>query len=302
MILIREFDPNKQQKSQFRKAIIITVFGNILLSLIKGGAAYFSNSAALYSDAINSISDVVYSFFLVIGLNLAQKPPDQSHPQGHSRFEPLIGLIITISMTIAGIEALRSSINRFFNPGQISALDISTLALLSSAAIKAVMFFIIQRIAKKILSPGLKATAQDNLSDILTSLAALLGILGSKYLTPVLDPIAGVFVALWIFKAAYEVGRENLNFLTGASPDDEIKEKILETARKIPGVIDIHQMLTEYVGPRVVVDMHIDVDENSTLKVAHNISDKVAEAIELMPEVDRAYVHPEPFAANKASK
>jgi cation diffusion facilitator family transporter len=263
--------------------------------LIKGAAAYYSQSAALYSDAINSISDVIYSIFLIIGLTISQKPPDSSHPQGHERFEPLMGLIITISMTLAGVEALRSSITRFTEGGMQVTLGITSIALLISALMKTGMFLIIRNIARKVLSPGLDATAKDNLSDILTSMAALLGIIGSDYIHPLLDPIAGVLVSLWIFRAAYSVGKENLGFLTGSSPDEETKEKILEAARSVPGVISVHQMVTEFVGPKIVVDIHIDVDQNINLKEAHDISDRVADAVQSLPQVDRAYIHAEPI-------
>lgn len=295
MILVRELQPNPEKGQQFRKALIVTVLGNILLALIKGVAAHYSKSAALYSDTINSISDVIYSIFLIIGLTISQKPPDSSHPQGHERFEPLMGLIITISMTIAGIEAMRSSIARFTAGGIHVTLGITSLALLISALMKTGMFLIIRNIARKILSPGLDATAKDNLSDILTSVAALLGIIGSDYIHPLLDPFAGVLVAIWIFRAAYEVGKENLGFLTGSSPDEEIKKKILEAARSVPGVISVHQMVTEFVGPKIVVDIHIDVDQSINLKEAHDISDRVADAVQSIPGVDRAYIHPEPI-------
>jgi len=174
-------------------------------------------------------------------------------------------------------------------------LGISSLALLVSAIMKTGMFLVIRNIARKVLSPGLDATAKDNLSDILTSTAALIGIIGSHYIHPLLDPIAGILVSLWIFKAAYEVGNENLGFLTGGSPDDEIKNKILEAAKSVPGVISVHQMVTEYVGPKIVVDIHIDVDQNINLREAHEISDKVADAVQAIAEVDRAYIHPEPI-------
>lgn len=295
MILVREFRPNSFKGAQFRKALVITIIGNVFLAAIKSIAASYSGSAALYSDAVNSISDVIYSVFLIIGLTLAQKPPDESHPQGHDRFEPLMGLIITISMTLAGVEALRSSISRFSSGIQQITLGYSSLALLVSAVTKTGMFIMVRNIARKVLSPGLDATAKDNLSDILTSLAALIGIIGSNFIHPLLDPIAGALVSLWIFKAAFEVGKENLGFLTGGSPDEEIKKEIVETALSIEGVIGVNQMVAEFVGPKIVVDMHIDVDQNINLKQSHQISDQVAAVLEALPLVDRAYIHPEPF-------
>ena len=87
---IRDFEPDSSVSRKFRRALVITLAGNVLLAGIKGAAAYLSGSTAVLADAINSASDVLYSILLVVGLWLSQRPPDLSHPQGHSRFEPMV--------------------------------------------------------------------------------------------------------------------------------------------------------------------------------------------------------------------
>lgn len=291
---IRDYQPNPGRTKAYRTALIITLAGNILLAVAKGLASYFTGSIALYADAANSVSDVIYSLAMVVGLWMAIQPPDLSHPQGHSRFEPLVGLLVAVMMTIAGYEALRSSIARFLAGGEAVAMDLPTIVLLSSAAVKAGMFYVITRIAKEVQSPSLNVTAKDNLSDVLTSIAAFVGILGSNWLTPLLDPIAGCLVALWIFRAAFEAGKENLAYLTGAGADEELREKIIDVAKNIPGVERVHHMMSDYVGPKLVVDMHINLPGEKTLDEVHEVTDRVIEALEAMPEIDRAYVHVEP--------
>jgi cation diffusion facilitator family transporter len=290
----RDYKPDPGRAKAYRTALIITLAGNVLLAVAKGLASYITGSVALYADAANSVSDVIYSVAMVAGLWLALQPPDLSHPQGHSRFEPLVGLLVAVMMTIAGYEALRSSIARFLAGGEAVAMDLPTIILLSSAAVKAAMFYIISRIAKKVQSPSLKVTAKDNLSDVLSSIAAFAGILGSNWITPLLDPIAGVLVAIWIFRAAFDAGKENLAYLTGAGADAELREKIIDVAKNIPGVERVHHMMSDYVGPKLIVDMHINLPGEKTLDEVHEVSDRVIEALEALPEVDRAYVHVEP--------
>ena len=82
-------------------ALAVTVAGNVLLALTKWAAAVRSGSSSVYADALNSISDVLYSVTLVIGLLISIRPADRSHPHGHERFEPLVGLIISFSMGVA---------------------------------------------------------------------------------------------------------------------------------------------------------------------------------------------------------
>ena len=292
---VRNFKPNPELERNYRNALLITMGGNLALAVAKGIVAYLSGSAALYADAANSVSDVVYSVFMVLGLWAALRPPDISHPQGHSRYEPLVGLAVTASMALAGFAAARNAISRY-SSGSLSAitLDLPVIILLASALVKVGMYFFINRISRRILSPTLATTARDNLSDVLASLAAFIGILGSNFIHPLADPIAGLLVALWIFRNAFLAGRENLGFLTGRGATREEVEAFIHAAENVPGVIMVHHIMTDYVGPRLMVDLHINVDGNKTLTESHRISDAVIQVLEAFPNVDRAYVHVEP--------
>jgi cation diffusion facilitator family transporter len=291
---IREIAPQPDQNRLFRQAMIITLGGNLLLAVAKAVAASLSGSVALYADAANSASDVVYSFLMVFGLWMAQRPPDIGHPQGHSRFEPLVGLVVTASMAFAGFEAGRAAVERFLAGGMVVEPGLPTLVLLVSAVMKAAMFLRIRWIARAVASPTLGTTAQDNLSDVLTSSAALLGALGSRYVHPLLDAAGGLLVALWIFRGVYRAARDHLGFLTGAGADEELRNRLVQEVETIPGILRVHHLMSEYTGPHLVVDLHINVDGAMTVAQAHAIEDQVIARLEAMPEVDRAYVHIEP--------
>jgi len=294
MRLVRD-DPQDTQKNRlYWRAILVTILGNVFLVTIKGFVAYTSGSVALYADAANSAADVVYSLMLMLGLWLAIQPPDLSHPQGHSRFEPLVGLVVAGAMAFAGYSAASASFARFQIGGLAVEPGLPSIVLIISAIIKAGMFFYISRIAKQVSSPGLEVTALDNFSDVLTSFAAFVGIIGSKYWNPLADPIAGLLVAAWIFKAVIEAVLANLGYLTGKAADENLRQKFVTAAEAVPGVICVHRIVSEYAGPQLVVDMHINVDGQLTLSESHKINDAVIDTLEAMPEVDRAYVHLEP--------
>jgi cation diffusion facilitator family transporter len=291
---IRDYKPQPEHQRLYRQALAITLAGNILLASTKALVAYLTGSVAIYSDAANSISDVVYSLMMVFGLWFAQRPPDLSHPQGHSRFEPLVGLFVTASMAYAGFEAARASIVRIMAGGLAVSPDLPTLILLFSAGVKVWMFFMIRNLAKRLASPTLATTAVDHLSDVLTSVAAFVGVVLSTVLHPLADPIAGMAVALWIFRAVFRAAKENLGFLTGAGADEELRHKLVEVAESVPGVLRVHHLMSEYTGPQLVVDLHVNVNGQMTLNEAHQIADEVIERLQALPEVDRAYVHIEP--------
>jgi cation diffusion facilitator family transporter len=298
---VRDHQEDPVRRRHFRRAALITVVGNLALAAGKGVVAYLSGSVALYADAANSASDVVYSLLMMIGLWIAQQPPDLSHPQGHQRFEPLSGLIVAAAMTFAGYEAGRASVERLISGGLAVQPGLPMIVLLASAVIKWGMFVSIRNIAQKVNSPTLDVTAKDNIADVMASGAALIGALGSAYIHPIVDAVAGILVALWIFRAAFEAWQENLAYLTGAGAPPELRDQIVAVASQIPGVQRVHQVLTEYAGPQLVADLHINVDGNLSLFEAHRIADQVQARLENLPDVERAYIHVEP-ASSEASQ
>ncbi len=291
---VRNHTTDRVNQGLYRRALLLTVVGNLLLAITKSIVAFYSGSVAIYSDAANSISDVLYSAFMVLGLWLALRPPDLSHPQGHSRFEPLVGMLIAFSMTFAGFEAARASFVRFLAGGLAVEAGLPTLILVFSAAVKAAMFITIRDIARKVMSPTLQTSAKDNLSDVLASVAAFIGAAGSSLFHPVLDPLAGFLVAAWIFKAAFGAFKENLRFLTGGSASQELHEQIIDLTTSVPGVLRVHHLMTDYAGPKLVADLHVNVDGRTPLVDSHRITDEIITRLEGLPQIDRVYVHLEP--------
>jgi cation diffusion facilitator family transporter len=291
---VRHEPPDRLRQRLYRRAILIALVGNVLLTVAKGVVAWISGSSALLSDAANSLSDTLYSLLMAAGLYVAQRPADKSHPQGHSRFEPLVSLLISIAMAAAGVTAIREGVRRFLTGAVAIAPGWPSVVLLFSASVKVVMYVLVKDVGQQAGSPAIRASARDNLADVLTSLAALLGVLGSRLVDPLLDPAAGVLVALWIFRAMWEILHENLGYLTGRGAPPEVTADIVEAASSVPGVVDVHQVIADHVGPSLRVDMHVDVDGEMTLREAHAIADQVKAKVEALPAVGQAFVHVEP--------
>ncbi|MFW6115446.1 MAG: cation diffusion facilitator family transporter [Chloroflexota bacterium] len=278
----------------YRRAILIGVVGNVFLAVSKGGVAWMSGSSAVLSDAANSLSDTLYSLFMALGLSLARQPADRDHPQGHSRFEPLVSLLIAAVMGWAGYTAVREAIGRLRTGGAAVPPAWPIVVLLGGALLKVVMYRLVLDAGRRADSPAIRASARDNLADVLASTAALVGVIGSNFIHPLLDPIAGIVVALWILRAIWDIVRENLGYLTGRGASPEVTADIVTAASSVPGVRDVHQVIADHVGPELRVDMHIDVDGEITLREAHAIGEQVEARVEALPSVDLAFVHVEP--------
>ena len=291
---VRQEALDRTRRSLYRRAVLIAVVGNVLLATAKGVVAWTTGSSAVLSDAANSLSDTMYSVLMALGLYVAQQPADQSHPQGHSRFEPLVSLLIAVAMGVAGFSAVREGVARLRGGGTAVALTWPTVVLWGSALAKVAMYKLVIDLGRRASSPALRASARDNLADVLASGAAWLGVLGSNAVHPLLDPIAGVVVALWIFRAMWEILYENLGYLTGRGAPPEVMEDIVTAASAVPGVLNVHQVIADYVGPELRVDVHIDVDGEITLREAHAIAERVEARVEGLSSVDLAFVHVEP--------
>ncbi len=279
---------------QIYLALGITLAGNLLLAVGKWIAAATAGSSALQADAWNSVSDVLYSLTLVIGLLISIRPADMSHPHGHERFEPVTGLVISLSMGWAGLEALRGSIDKL--RGNVSPVEpgMPLLVLLLSAAVKCLMFITIRNIAAKVDSRSLGSAAKDNLIDTLTSAAAAAGILLSGFVHPYADPIAGILLALWILKEAVLTLLENLNYLTGHGASREELYELRDVIASVPGVLGVHQIFAEYVGTKLRLDVHIDLDPEMPLREVHRIETEIESLMETRQEVDHIFIHAEP--------
>lgn len=282
------------QNHDLHIALMITLAGNVVLAIIKFLTAKSFPSSALLADAYNSISDVMYSSLLVFGIAMANRPADLSHPQGHRRFEPMVGLIISFAMAWAGYEAVSGAIDKFKNGFDPIPFGIPSIVLLISASIKFFMYLSVNKISKKISSPTLTTAAKDNLLDTITSFAAIIGICGAHFIHPLCDPIAGILVSFWIFKAAYSALAENFGYLTGHGISQERLDSIQKEIMTIDGVLNVHQIFAEYVGTKLLLDVHVNVDGSKTLNEVHGIETQIEHLITASPDIERIYVHAEP--------
>lgn len=274
-----------------RRATLIGIAGNAFLFAIKAAAGMLSGSLALISDAINSFSDTVYSVALFIAVKVAHKKADRDHPFGHHRAEPVAALFIALMMGILGFEIIKAGVLGLTQPHTYVFTLLGVAVLLVSMAAKAGMWLYFKRVARKINSPAIYASAVDSRNDILVSLTALLGLSGTLLGVGHLDCYAGILIGLFIIHSGYRIGLENIDYLMGKTPSGEILKEIKKRARAIKGVLGIHDVRAHYVGNYVHVQVHIEVDKGLKAGEAHDIGERVQLKVEEMPSVDKAFIH-----------
>jgi len=276
------------------RATLINIIGNTLLLVLKLWAGLLSGSIALLSDAINSLSDIVSSIATFICVRISGQEADEGHPFGHSRAEPVAGMIIAVLAGILGFEILKESIKRFIYPVTpevgFFALSVPVVTII----LKLFMSLYFSRTGKEINSPALKATALDSLMDIFVAGAALVGLAGARLGFPILDPLAGFIISLWIMYTGYKIGMENIDYLMGRAPEPALMKDIERETLAVEGVLAYNTVRAHYVGNFIHVEIHIDVDKTLSTATSHEIGKSVEDRVESLPSIEKTFVHIDP--------
>ncbi|GAA0671215.1 cation diffusion facilitator family transporter [Natronoarchaeum mannanilyticum] len=285
------------RKAALRRVGLVVLAGNVLLVAAKAAVWYRTGSLAVGSEAVNSLTDVTYSVVILGGLYLTTQPPDLEHPHGHERIEPFVSLFVAAGIFAAGGAILWSAVGAIRGGGGAIAVAQgpgAAAVLAASAAIKYGLYRYCLRVGETNNSPAVTATAMDNRNDILASIAALVGVLGAQAGYPLLDPLAASAVALAILYTGVEVVLDNVNYLVGAAPPQDLRAEIVRRALAHPEVEGVHDVVAHYVGPEIDVSLHIEVEGERTLLEAHEIESAVIESIRALDEVDDVFVHVDP--------
>ena len=283
---------DKTRDNAGKKAAIIAISTNCLLTILNITVGYIGGSYALIAEGIHTFSDIMTSIISYAGFKIGQKPADEEHPRGHGRVEALSGLVIVLFLTILGYEIIETAIEKILNPSLIHVPDIYVALM----AVFGIFFnFMISsyiiRIGKEINSPAIVADGQHQRTDIFSSIAILVGVVVANSGFPILDPIVGLIIGILILRTAYIVGRENIDNILGKVPDNKIIRKIEKAVNKTPDAYVPHNIKVDNYGPYYIVNLHIKVDGNLSVNEAHKITHLVEQNILKIDNVKGVTVH-----------
>jgi len=277
-----------------KKAAKISLFFNIFLFLIKAFAGFISNSIAVISDAVNSLTDIISSSAVIYSVKVSQKQPDEDHQFGHNAAQPLAVFLIAMFTALVGFGLIKESIDRISTPRKTDIDLIVFLILGLTIIIKIILSRYQISVGKKFNSPAIRASSIDSLNDVLATSISLAGIIfvqiGLKYF----DGIAGIIVALIIIRTGYLLTKENIDYLMGRSADRKVILDIANAAMKIEGVKGFNDIRSHYVGNKFHVEIHIEVDKSMSTGMSHDVGVNVRNAILHLEDIQKVFVHIDP--------
>ncbi len=282
------------------KATYLSIAGNLLLALIKGITGILGNSFAMIADAIESTTDIFSSFLVLLGLHYANRPPDNNHPYGHGRAEPLITFIVVLFLAGAAVSIAFMSIQNIRSPQE--APEPYTLIVLGIIIVSKEIFYrIVEKKGRETRSTALKADAWHHRSDAITSLAAFIGIsiallFGEGYESA--DDWAALVAAGFILYNAYLIFRPALGEIMDEHMYHDLIEDIRNESLKVDGILDTEKCFVRKTGMSFFVDLHAIVAANITVKSGHDLSHQLKDhLLSQFPEISDVLIHIEPEGA-----
>ena len=271
----------------------VSVGVNLVLTVMQVIVGWVANSVSLIADAMHTLSDIVADAFVLWANRKGSEAADAQHPYGHGRFETAASLVLGLILTATGAGILISAAGRLQNIAELPPVGVAAMwAAIATLIAKEALFRYMLMVGERLRSPMLIANAWHARADALSSLVVAAGIGGALLGFPFADAAAAIVVGAMIIKAGVGFAWAALRELMDEGLADEELAAIRATLIATPGVVDVHDLRTRRMGHRVLVDVHLQVDGNITVRVGHEIGEQARHrVINEHPEVLDVLVH-----------
>lgn len=265
----------------------IGIFCNVFLFIIKFLIGLVVQSVSIQADAINNLTDAGSNIIAILSFRFSNKPADKGHPFGHERTEMIASLFVALMIAYLGIEMIKDSFDKIFNPSVLDFRVTTIIILLISIGVKLWMYSYNKRLSKKYSSTMLEATALDSISDVLGTSALLVSVIVSYFIGFNLDGYMGVVVSLIILYNAYGLLKDVINSLLGKAPDSELMNNIDAEMKKDPYILGVHDLIIHDYGPnKMFASAHVEVNSAIDLLEIHEHIDRIERIVKENYQVD----------------
>lgn len=278
--------------------------GNILIAFVVLGlkvlAYWITGSIALYSDALESVINVVTAITAMGALWLSAQPADHNHPYGHHKAEYLSAVLAGVLIVLAAISILQEAYGGYLDPRPMDAPIPGLILNMAATALNVGWALFLIRIGRRHRSPALTADGHHLMTDVVTSVGVFFGLVAAVvFEMPVLDPLLAAIVAVNIVWTGFRLMKESL----GGLMDEAVPADTLETIKSLiaaeaSGAIEAHDIRTRQAGRATFIDFHLVVASEMSVSDAHDICDRLERALHAAVEGSRITIHVEP--ADKA--
>lgn len=277
---------------------IVGICCNVLLAGVKFLIGTLTGSISITADAANNLSDASSSIVTLAGARIANKPADDEHPFGHGRSEYIAALIVSFIILLMGFELGKGSIDKIFNPSDVTFSWLSFSVILLAIPVKLWMAYFNNKLFKKTGALSMKAVCKDSLNDCIATGATLIALLVSAFTKFNIDGYIGVLVAVVILLAGVNMIKEILAPLLGQAPDPVLVKKIEDKILENPVVIGVHDLIVHDYGPsRIIASAHAEVPSTMDINQIHDAIDNIEHEIQAELNI-MCVIHMDPLVVN----
>jgi len=266
---------------------------NLAVALVKIVLGYSTGAISILSDGFHSLTDSASNVVALVGVSVARRPPDRNHPYGHRKYETMASLGILVFLVIVMVEVLRAAMTRLISGGVPRVVPEGIGLIAVTLVINIFVVSYEQRAGRRLHSEVLTADAKHTRSDVLTSGAVLLALIGVWFGYPIVDPLVALLVAGFIGHAGWSIAQEASRVLS-----DEIviaEDEVRAVVQSVPDVIGCEKIRTRGSADHAFLDLHLWLDGTMSLQTAHATSHIVKDRLmQRFPQLVDVVIHIEP--------
>lgn len=286
---------HNQRYLDTKKSTWVSVWLNLVLTILQIVVGYFGRSQALIADGLHSLSDLISDFMVLFANRKSQHAADAIHPYGHARIETATTFLLGVMLVGIGLALLWGAGVKLQDPSAIQAVHVATLYIAVFTLIcKEALYRYLLAIGKRLNSQMLIANAWHSRSDAASSLVVVLGIGGNLLGFHYLDLVAALLVGLMIVHMGWKMAFQALSELIDTALDADAVQQIRATIEATPGVRGLHELRTRKMGDSGLVDAHILVDPRISVSEGHHIAERARQRVLEQHAVADVLVHIDP--------
>lgn len=282
---------------QVQRILIAILAINLLVSGAKLVVGWLIGSLSMVADGFHSLTDALSNVVGLVGTAVAARPPDESHPYGHHKFETLAALIIGGLLAITAWEVFQAAVERWRTGAAPSATPLGFTVMLVTMAVNLAVTTYEQRKGRELHSQVLLADAMHTRSDVYASLAVIFSLVAARLGYPRVDIVVALLITAAIVRAAYQIVRHSTDALVDAAfiPSDQVRR----VAESVPGVQSVHKIRTRGRPGASYADLHVQVRPDLRLDQAHVIGHMVSDRLREELGLHDVVVHVEPLVGHR---
>lgn len=281
-------------------SIIFSVAVALFLIILKFIAFIKTDSLAILSSLVDSITDLFASAISGVAVYFSMKPATYAHRYGYGKSEALSALLQSLFIAISGLFVIADGVNRLIHPVELYNSDVGVLIMIVSVFVTLILVLFQTYVAKKTNSLAISADRAHYIVDFLTNGTVIISLILVKTIGFVyFDIIAAFVISIYLLYNAYDLAKEAVDMITDKELGDDVRNNIIETAQSVDNVRGIHDLRTRNLGNFYFIEMHIEIDGDMTLFKTHQITENVEESIKEQYPNSQILIHQDPFGIDE---